>query len=190
MKLGGTRLGLYDDVGAAASAILSIVERILNLEFLNGVGRGNRQAATTGRSGLSHVGAVAVRVHAVQHEVVVTATRAIGADLLASGSQLRRIHYIGIGSTCQTKNLRVVAICQGQGNNRRLVNHPSECSALGLQQWGSDLDYFSDAFDRKLDGNPPHFANLNHHLAQEEGLKARHLHRQFILARWQQRKAV
>src|SRR6266496_128123 len=95
-----------------------------------------------------------------RHEVVVTATRAIGADLLASGCQLRRIHYIGIGSTCQTKNLRVVAIYQGQGNNRRLVNHPSECSALGLQQWEFDFDYLSGTLDRKLDGNSPHFANL------------------------------
>src|SRR5260370_40067805 len=43
MKLGGTRLGLYDDVGAAASPILSIVERILNLELLNGLRCGNHQ---------------------------------------------------------------------------------------------------------------------------------------------------
>src|SRR5260370_14571957 len=89
-----TRSGFYIYVRASSAAVLRIIERILNLELLDGIRRGNRQPATTGRGGLGHIGAIAVRVQAVHHEIIVTASRAVRADLLASGPQLGRIHDV------------------------------------------------------------------------------------------------
>ncbi len=99
MKLRCSRSGFYIYVRASSAAVLRIIERILNLELLDGIRRGNRQPATTGRGGLGHIGPIAVRVHAVHHEVVVATTRTVRADLLASGPQLGRIHDVGVYSS-------------------------------------------------------------------------------------------
>ena len=81
-----------------------------------------------------HVAAVAVRIHAVQHEIVVAAACAVGANLLAPGSQLRRIHHVRVRPTRQAENLRVVAIHEWQGFNRFSSNHSAECDVVGLQE--------------------------------------------------------
>src|SRR6516225_7564049 len=83
VQLSRARPGLYEYVGAASAAILSIVERILNFELLNRIRRGNRQPATAVRSCLGHVGTVAICIHPVQHEIVVAAAGTIRANLPA-----------------------------------------------------------------------------------------------------------
>src|SRR5215471_16663595 len=145
VELSGARPGIYDYVCSAPSAILSIVERILNLKLLDCIGRRNRQPTTAVRSGLSHIGAVAVCVHSVQHEVVVATTRTIGANLLASGSQLCRIHHISVRPGRQTENLCVVAVHKWQGHNRSSIDNSSECGVVGLQQRSFDYDFLSCA---------------------------------------------
>src|SRR5713101_2325717 len=99
MNLRRSRSGFYIYVRAASAAVLGIIERILDLEFLNGIRRGDRDPGSTERSDLGHIGAITVRIHAVKHEVVVAASRTIGSDLLASGPQLGRIHDVGVYSS-------------------------------------------------------------------------------------------
>jgi hypothetical protein len=111
---------------------LSVVERILNLELLDRVRSRYRQAAATVVGRLGHVAAVAIRIHAVQHEVVVAAARAVGANLLAPGSEHCRIHNIRVRPSRQPENLRVIAIHKWQGFNRLAGNHPSECDIARL----------------------------------------------------------
>src|ERR1700757_2187666 len=105
MQVRGTRPGFDVYVRTCSAAVLSIIERILNLELLNGIRSGNRDTRATERSDLSDVGCITVRIYAVEHEVVVAASRPIGADLLASGPQLSGIHDIGVCSGCQAENL-------------------------------------------------------------------------------------
>src|SRR5580704_13605090 len=96
MQVRGTRPGFNVYVRTSSAAVLSIIERILNLELLNGVRSGDRDSGATERSDLGDVGCITVRIYAVEHEVVVAAARPIGADLLASGPQLGRVHDVGI----------------------------------------------------------------------------------------------
>src|SRR5262245_63165360 len=176
MELGRARPRLYEYIRASAAAILSVVERVLNLELLDRIRRGNRQPAATEISSLGHIGAVAVCIHAVHHEVVVATTRTIRANLLAPGAQLCCIHHIRIRPSRQTEDLRVIAIHEWQGHNCSFIDYASECDALGLEQRRFDLDFFCDALYRKFYGNPPHFANLNSYVAQHEWRKARCIH--------------
>ena len=88
-------------VRTSSSPILRVIERILNLELLNRIRSGDRDSSATERSDLAHIGAVTVRIHAVQHEVIVAAPCSIGADLLASGPQLGRVHDIRVRSGSQ-----------------------------------------------------------------------------------------
>src|SRR5271166_6839033 len=98
MQVRGARPCFDVYVRATSAAVLIIIEGILNLELLNGIRSRNRDSSATERSDLGHIGAVTVRIHAVQHEVVVAASCPIGADLLASGPQLGRVHDIHVYS--------------------------------------------------------------------------------------------
>src|SRR6267378_4323468 len=104
MNLRRSRSGFYIYVRASSAAVLGIIERILDLEFLNGIWRGDRDPSSTERSDLGHIGAITVRIYAVKHEVVVAASCAVGSDLLASGPQLGRVHDIGVRSGRQAEN--------------------------------------------------------------------------------------
>src|ERR1700741_2646303 len=101
-------------VRTCSSPILRVVERSLDLELLNGIRSGDRDPGSTERSDLGDIGAITVRIHAVQHEIIVAATCTVRADLLASGSQLSGIHDIRIYSGGQAEDLRKVAIDQRQ----------------------------------------------------------------------------
>ncbi len=114
MKLCRTRPGFDVYVRASPSPILRVVERSLDLELLNGIRSWDRDPRPTERSDLGHIGAVTVRIHAVQHEIVVAATRTVRANLLASGPQLGGVHDIGVCSGGQAEDLGKVAIDQRQ----------------------------------------------------------------------------
>src|SRR5579863_2659939 len=96
MQVRGTRPGFNVYVRTSSAAVLSIIERILNLELLNSIRSGNRDSGSAKRSDFGEVGGITVRIYAVEHEVVVAASRPIGADLLASGAQLGRVHDVGV----------------------------------------------------------------------------------------------
>src|SRR5262249_55956984 len=150
VELRRARPGLYDDVRATPSAVLSIVERILNFELLDRIRRRYRQPSATIRGALGHIGAVTAGVHAVQHEVIVTAASAIGANLLAPSSQLCRIYDVRIRASRQTEKLCVIAIHEWQGHNCPLSDYASEGGILGLEQRRFDLDCLGDALYREF----------------------------------------
>src|SRR5271170_323618 len=110
MEVRGARPCFDVYVRACSSAILGVIERILNLELLNGIRSGNRDSCATERSDLGDVGSITVGIDAVEHEVVVTASRPVGADLLTSGPQLGRVHDICVCSGGQAEDLGKVTI--------------------------------------------------------------------------------
>src|SRR6202034_2505638 len=88
MKIRCARFSFHVYVRACSSTILRVVEGSLDFELLNGVRSGDCDAGSAERSDLGDIGAVTVRIHTVEHEVIVSATRTIGANLLAPGTQL------------------------------------------------------------------------------------------------------
>src|ERR1700760_1898961 len=98
MQIGSARPCFDVYICARSTSILCVVERSLDLELLNSVRSGDRDPSSPERSDLGDVGAITVRIHAVAHEIIVAATRTIGADLLASGPQLSCVHDIRVCS--------------------------------------------------------------------------------------------
>ena len=139
MKLCGARPGFDVYVSTCPSPILRIVERSLDLELLNGIRSGDRDPGSTERSDLGHIGAVTIRIHAVEHEIVVAATRAVRPDLLASGPQLGGIHDIRVCSGVEAEDLSKVAIDQRQFFDCPAIDDPSESGVLGLKREGAAL---------------------------------------------------
>src|ERR1700752_4599936 len=136
MKVRGTRPGFNVYVRTSSAAVLSIIKRILNLELLNGIRSGNRDSGATERSDLGDVGCITVRVYAVEHEVVVAASRPIGADLLASGPQLGCVHDIGVYSGSQAEDLGKVTIDERQVDDYFLIDDSSQSGILRLKERG------------------------------------------------------
>src|SRR5438270_886991 len=114
MKLCGTGPCLYVYIGACSAPILRVVERSLDLELLNGIRSGDRDPGAAKRSDLGEIGTIAVRIHAVEHEIVVGASGAVRADLLASGPQLGGIHDVRVCPGGQAEDLGKVSIDQWQ----------------------------------------------------------------------------
>ena len=121
MQVRGTRPGFNVYVRTSSAAVLSIIERILNLELLNSIRSGNRDSGSAKRSDFGEVGGITVRIYAVEHEVVVAASRPIGADLLASGAQLGRVHDVGVYPAGQAEDLGKVAIDERQVDDSFLI---------------------------------------------------------------------
>src|SRR5260370_17018100 len=114
MKLRSARFSFDIYVGACTAAVLGIIEGILDLELLNGIRCGDRNACTTERSNLGHVGAITIPIHAIEHEVVVATSCTIGADLLAPGPQLARTHSIAVRSTPKPNNFLLIPLPHSQ----------------------------------------------------------------------------
>src|SRR5260370_37476102 len=72
MKLRSSRSGLGVYVRACSSALLSIVQRSLDLELLNGIRSGDRDPRATERGDLCDVAPVPVRIQSGHHECAVT----------------------------------------------------------------------------------------------------------------------
>src|SRR5258708_30870914 len=174
MKCRSARFSFDIYVGARTGSGLGVSEGILDLELLNGIWCGDRNAGATERSNLGHVGAITIPIHAVEHEVVVASSCAIGADLLAAGPQLGRIHDIGVRSSRKAENFGVIPIDQRQVDYSFLVNDSSESGILRLQEWGpgAHRDLFLCALDRQLNLQPAYFGDLNLNTFQDEWLKA------------------
>ena len=155
MKFRGTRPGFDVYVRTSSSPILRVVERSLDLELLNGIRSGDRDSGATERSDLGDVGAITVRIYAVEHEVVVAATRPIGADLLASGPQLGGIHDIRVCSGRQAEDLGKVAIDERQVDDGFVIDDSSQSGILGLKERrrGANRDLFLCAADRRAESS-------------------------------------
>src|SRR3984893_14947805 len=125
MQVRGARPCFNVYVRTCSSAVLGVVEGILNLELLNGVRSGDRDPRSTERSDLGGIGCITVRIHAVQHEVVVAASRTIGADLLVSGPQLGRVHDVGVYPGRKAEDLGKVAINERQVDDGFLTDDSS-----------------------------------------------------------------
>src|ERR1700739_1177227 len=174
MKIGRARSCFDVYVRASSSPILRVVERILNIELLNGIRSRDRDSRSTERSDLGDVGCITVRIYAVEHEVVVAASRPIGADLLASGTQLGCVHDIRVCSGRQAEDLGKVAIYERQGDDGFLIDDSSQSGILRLnkRRLGANRDLFFFAADRQLKFQPAHFGDLNLNTLQDEWLKS------------------
>ncbi len=92
MKLRSSRSGLYIYIRPSSATILRIIERILNLELLNGVRSGDRDPGAAKRSNLGDVGTVTEQIRAML-EV---------ADVFARGQSLLlfvhlfRLHVLSV----------------------------------------------------------------------------------------------
>src|SRR6201997_1881081 len=179
MQVRGTRPGFNVYVRTSSAAVLSIIKRILNLELLNGIRSGNRDSGATERSDLGDVGCVTVRIYAVEHEVVVAASRPIGADLLAAGPQLGCVHDICVYSSGQTEDLGKDAIDERQVDNGLLIDDSSQSGILRLNErgLGANRDLLLCAADRQLKFQPAHLGYLNLNTLQDEWLKSGHANR-------------
>ena len=188
MKIGRARPGFHVHVRTSSSPILRVVERSLDLELLNGIRSGYRDPGSAKRSDLGEIGAIAVRIHAVEHEIVVAATGAVRADLLASGPQLGGIHDVSIRSSGQAENFGKVAIDQRQFLNRFAIDDSSESGILRLKErrFCANRDLFFCAADRQLNLQPAHLGDLNPNTLQDEWLKSGRANRQIIVARRQE----
>src|SRR6202007_3257219 len=146
------------------------VERSLDLELLNGIRSGDRDPCSAERSDLGDIGPITVRIYAVEHEVVVAAACTIGADLLASGPQLGRVHDIGVRPSRQAENFGVVAIDERQFLDRVSIDDSSESGVLSLKErrLGTNRDLFFCAADRQLNLQPAHLGDLNLNTFQDE----------------------
>src|SRR5260370_19161948 len=131
MKLRSARFSFDIYVGACTAAVLGIIKGILDLELLNGIRCGDRNACATERSNLGHVEAITIPIHAVEHEVVVATSCTIGADLLAPGPPLGRIQDIGVRSSRQAENFGVIPIDQRQADYSFWVNDSSKGAFSG-----------------------------------------------------------
>src|ERR1700746_152416 len=134
MQVRGTRPGFNVYVRTSSAAVLSIIKRILNLELMNGIWSGNRDSGATERSDFGDVGCITVRIYAVEHEVVVAASRPIGADLLASSPQLGCVHDIRVCSGRQAEDLGTVAIDERQVDDGFLIDDSSQSGILRLKE--------------------------------------------------------
>src|ERR1700756_4039127 len=188
MQVRGTRPGFNVYVRTSSAAVLSIIKRILNLELLNGIRSGNRDSRSTERSDLGDVGCITVRIYAVEHEVVVAASRPIGADLLASGPQLGGVHDIRVCSGRQAEDLGKVAIHERQVDDGFLIDDSSQSGILRLnkRRLRTNRDLFLCSADRKLNLKPAHLGDLNVNAFQDERLKSGHPNRELIVARSQE----
>src|SRR5260370_8812568 len=131
MNLRSARFSFDIYVGACTAAVLGIIEGILVLELLNGIRCGDRNACTTERSNLGHVGAITIPIHAVEHEVVVATSCTIGPNLLAPPPHLGRIHDIGVRSCRQAENFGVIPMDQRQVDDSFWVNDSSKGAFSG-----------------------------------------------------------
>ena len=131
--------------------ILRVVERSLNLELLNGVRSWDGDPGATERSDLGHIGAIAICIHAIEHEIVVAAARTVRADLLASGPKLGGIHDISVCSGGQPEDLGKVAIDQRQLFDRVSIDDSSESGVISLKErrCGANRDLFPCAAERE-----------------------------------------
>jgi len=181
-------MGFYIDVRASAAAVLGVIERILHLELLNRIGSGDGDARHAERRAPGDIGAVTARVDSVQHEVVVAAACAIGADPLTSGPQLDRVHNIGVRPSRQTENLGVIAIDQRQVDDRSLIDQSSERCILGLRECGLRVnrDLFLCAAEYPLNLQPVRLGNLDPNIVQDERLKSERANRYVIATRRQE----
>src|SRR5271156_4291109 len=170
MKIRGARPRFDVNVRTCSSPILRVVERSLDLELLNGIRSRYRNASSAERSDLRHIGAITVRIHSVEHEIVVATTRTVRADLLASGPQLSGIHDIRVCPGVQAENLGKIAIDQRQFFDHASIDDSSESGVLALKQrrCGANHNLFLCAADRELNLYLAHLGDLNLDICQDE----------------------
>src|SRR5207249_2031924 len=139
----------------------------------------DRDPRSAERSDLSDIGAITVRIHAVQHEIIVAATCTVRADLLASGSQLGGIHDVRVCSGGQAEDLGKVAINQRQFFDRVSIDDSSESGVLSLKErrCGANHDLFLCAAERELNLQSAHLGDLNLNPIQDEWLESCRTHR-------------
>lgn len=119
---------------------------------MHGIRSRDRDPRSAERSDLSGIGAITVRVRAVQHEIVVAATRTIGVDFLASCSQLGRVHDIGVCSGRQAEDIGKVAIDERQVDDGFPIYDSPQSGVLRLNKrsFGANRDLFLRAAEWKL----------------------------------------